>query len=331
MASKVLVTGGAGYIGAHTCKALAHAGFTPVTYDNFSRGHRDFVRFGPLLEGDLLDTERLTAALQEHQPLAVMHFAAFAYVGESVFEPERYFHNNVQGSLSLLRAMRACKLDKLVFSSTCATYGELSVCPVPEEHPQQPINPYGQSKLMVERMLRDFSRAYGLRSIALRYFNAAGADPDAELGEDHRPEPHLIPLILDVAQGRQAHLTILGEDYATPDGSCIRDYIHVSDLADAHVLALNALLHGAETTAYNLGNGKGYSVKEVVACAEAVTSRRVAVEVGARRPGDPAMLVGDARRFIRDHGWLPRHADLPSIIASAWRWHQGLPKRRGQT
>ena len=322
--STVLVTGGAGYIGSHACKALAIAGFTPVAYDNLEHGHAEAVRWGPLELGDLADRARLDAVIAQHRPVAAMHFAAYAYVGESVTDPGKYYRNNVVGSLSLLEALRDHGIRACVFSSTCATYGVPQQLPLTEDHPQQPINPYGASKRMVERMLADFDAAHGLRSMSLRYFNAAGADPDGETGEGHDPETHLIPLVLDAAAGKRPHITVFGTDYATPDGTCVRDYIHVSDLADAHVLALRALLEGAATTAYNLGNGQGFSVREVIDCAQRVTGREVPAVLGPRRAGDPPTLVGDATRIRRELGWSPRLADLDTIIATAWRWHTRL-------
>ncbi|MCC7096492.1 MAG: UDP-glucose 4-epimerase GalE [Thermomonas sp.] len=322
--STVLVTGGAGYIGSHACKALAIAGFTPVAYDNLEHGHAEAVRWGPLEQGDLADRARLDAVIAQHKPVAAMHFAAYAYVGESVTNPGKYYRNNVGGSLNLLEALRDHGIDACVFSSTCATYGVPQHLPLTEDHPQKPINPYGASKLVVERMLADFDAAHGLRSMRLRYFNAAGADPDGETGEVHDPETHLIPLVLDAAAGTRPAITVFGTDYATPDGTCIRDYIHVSDLADAHVLALRALLEGAASAAYNLGNGKGFSVREVIDCAQRVTGREIAVSEGERRPGDPPVLVGDATRIRNELHWLPKLADLDAIITTAWRWHTRL-------
>lgn len=318
----VLVTGGAGYIGSHACKALAAAGYVPVSFDNLVYGHEWAVQWGPLVQGDILDREALDAALLQWKPVAVMHFAAFAYVGESVSNPGKYYRNNVAGSLNLLEAMRDHGIDKFIFSSTCATYGVPDVVPIPETLPQHPINPYGASKLMIEQMLRDFDVAHGLRSISLRYFNAAGADPDGETGESHDPETHLVPLVLDAAAGTRPEIVVFGDDYDTPDGTCIRDYIHVTDLADAHVLALGALESSSPTTAYNLGNGRGFSVKEVIESARAVTGREVPVRFGERRPGDPPRLVGDATRIRQVLGWKPRHSDLADMIGTAWRWHQ---------
>ena len=319
---RILVTGGAGYIGSHACKALSQAGFTPIVFDNLVYGHREAVRWGPLVVGDLLDPPAIGQVLQDFQPDAVIHFAAYAYVGESVSDPEKYYRNNIIGSLNLFEAMRQAGTDKLIFSSTCATYGLPIDGLISELHPQNPINPYGRSKLMVEQILRDFDHAYQLRSICLRYFNAAGADIAAEIGESHSPETHLIPLVLDAAAGTGAGITIHGSDYDTPDGSCIRDYVHVSDLADAHVLALQALLNGAKSSVYNLGNGRGYSVKEVVAAAQKVTGKEIPVSFGQRRVGDPASLVGDATLIKNVLGWAPRYSELADIIGSAWRWHQ---------
>ena len=320
--NNILVTGGAGYIGSHACKALALAGYQPVTFDNLVYGHPWAVQWGPLVNGDLHDRVLLDKVFKQYQPLAVMHFAAYAYVGESVTDPGKYYRNNVAGTLSLLDAMVANAVDKLVFSSTCATYGVPAILPIPEEHPQAPINPYGTTKWMIERILKDYDHAHGLRSISLRYFNAAGADPAGDIGEAHDPETHLIPLVLDAAAGTRPNITVFGDDYPTADGTCIRDYIHVSDLADAHILALRALIAGAGTTAYNLGNGKGFSVKEVIATAQQVTGKTIAVAMAGRRAGDPAILVGAAERICKDLGWTPRFASLQAMVESAWRWHQ---------
>lgn len=318
----VLVTGGAGYIGSHACKALAHAGYLPVSYDSLEHGHAEAVRWGPLEQGNIADRARLDEVITRHRPVAVMHFAAYAYVGESVTDPGKYYRNNVVGSLCLLEAMRDHGIAVCVFSSTCATYGVPQQLPLTEDHPQRPINPYGASKRMVEQMLADFGAAHGLRSMSLRYFNAAGADPEGEAGECHDPETHLIPLVLDAAAGKRPNIAVFGTDYNTADGTCIRDYIHVSDLANAHVLALRALLDGAGTTAYNLGNGTGFSVREVIDCAQRVTGRSINMELGERRPGDPAVLVGDASRIRNELGWSPKYAGLDHIIETAWRWHQ---------
>jgi len=317
----VLLVGGAGYIGSHAAKYLSRQGYQPVVYDDLSRGHRQAVKWGPLEVGDIADTARLTEVLKKHAPKAVMHFAAFAYVGESVSDPAIYYRNNVVGTLSLVDAMRATGVNRLVFSSTCATYGVPERVPVVEENAQNPINPYGRSKLMVEQILADYGAAYGLRAIALRYFNAAGADPDGEIGEHHDPETHLIPLVLDVAAGRRPSLDVYGADYPTRDGTCVRDFIHVTDLAQAHALALRYLLGGGASVNLNLGNGTGYSVREVIATAEAVTGRKVAISLRPRRPGDPPELVGSAARARALLGWTPEYASIEAIIRTAWAWH----------
>lgn len=318
----ILVTGGAGYIGSHACKALAQAGYNPITYDNLVYGHEWAVKWGPLEKGDIADRNRLNAVLTKHKPSAVIHFAAYAYVGESVAEPYKYYRNNVAGTLTLLEAMREHNIGRIVFSSTCATYGVPDQVPITETHPQNPINPYGASKLMVERMLADADQAYGLHSTALRYFNAAGADPDCEIGEDHNPENHLIPLVLDAAAGRRPHIAIFGDDYDTPDGTCIRDYIHVTDLAVAHVLALKALEDGGESNVYNLGNGQGFSVKEVVDTAASVIGKTIPVQFEGRRDGDPSTLIGNAEKMINTLNWQLQYNQLETIIETAWNWHQ---------
>jgi UDP-arabinose 4-epimerase len=317
----VLVTGVAGYIGSHACKALARAGYLPIAYDNLVFGHEWAVKWGPLERGDIADRARLDQVIAQHRPSAIMHFAAFAYVGESVTDPGKYYRNNVAGSLTLLEAARDSGIGQFVFSSTCATYGTPDRVPISEDAPQRPINPYGASKLMIERMLTDFGAAHGLRSIALRYFNAAGADPDGEIGEAHDPETHLIPLVLDAASGRRSHVTIFGSDYDTPDGTCIRDYVHVSDLADAHVKALQSLEGGASSNVYNLGTGDGFSIREVIQIAERITTLGVPVIIGGRRAGDPSVLVSEADKARAELGWLP-HLPLPEMIRSAWAWHQ---------
>ncbi|MDB5643334.1 MAG: galE [Hyphomicrobiales bacterium] len=322
----VLVTGGAGYIGSHTCKALARAGYTPVVYDNLDYGHEWAVKWGPFERGDIQDRARLDEVIARHKPVAVLHFAAYAYVGESVTDPAKYYRNNTVGSLSLLEAMRAGGVRDIVFSSTCATYGMPDALPISESQQQRPINPYGASKLMVERMLVDFAPAYGMRFSALRYFNAAGADPDGEIGEDHNPETHLIPLVLDAASGRRENITVFGTDYDTPDGTCIRDYIHVADLAQAHVLALKTLREGGASDFYNLGNGQGFSVREVIAAVERATGLKVPVKESGRREGDPAALVADARKARDTLGWRPQHADIDDIVRTAWAWHQKQPR-----
>jgi len=318
----VLVTGGAGYIGCHTCKALAQAGYWPVVYDNLMHGHASAVKWGPLEKGDIRDPSRLSEVFSFYKPAAVLHFAGLAYVGESVLDPGRYYDFNVGGSLVLARAMREHGVMRIVFSSTCATYGAPNKVPIDEDTPQAPINPYGASKLMVERILTDFERAHGIVFTALRYFNAAGADLDGELGEAHDPETHLIPLVLGAASGRRPPLSVFGTDYDTPDGTCIRDYIHVADLASAHVLALCALEKGCARKAYNLGAGRGYSVREVVAAAARVTDLDVPLSLCPRRPGDPASLVSDATKARDELGWQPKASDLETMLRSAWSWHQ---------
>jgi UDP-arabinose 4-epimerase len=322
---KVLVTGGAGYIGSHACKALARAGHQPVAFDNLSSGREQAVKWGPLEQGDILDRDRLQAVLRTHRPEAVMHFAAFAYVGESVENPGKYYLNNVVGALSTLEAMRACNIDKFVFSSTCATYGAPEIVPIHEGDAQLPVSPYGRSKLMIEQILRDYGQAYGLNSISLRYFNAAGADPDCEIGEVHDPETHLIPIALQTAAGLRQSVTIFGENYDTPDGTCIRDYIHVTDLAEAHVLALERGLNIGKTTAYNLGAGRGYSVREIIRMAGEVTGMPIRTQVGSPRPGDPAALIADSQCAMRDLAWKPRSSDLKTIITTAWNWMKNCP------
>ena len=322
----MLVTGGAGYIGSHACKALAKAGFLPIAYDSLAFGHEWAAQWGPLEIGDIADRKRLDAVIARHQPIAIMHFAAFAYVSESVTNPGKYYRNNVAGTLTLLDAILDAGINKFIFSSTCATYGIPKEIPINEETSQRPINPYGHSKLMIEQILRDYGKAHDLRWIALRYFNAAGADPDLQIGEDHDPETHLIPLVLDAAAGRREAITIFGSDYDTPDGTCIRDYVHVSDLADAHVLALQALEKGQESSPFNLGNGRGFSNQEVIAAVERVTGLQVPRKTGDRREGDPACLIADASRAKEALGWMPEFADIEAIIATAWAWHQKQPQ-----
>lgn len=318
----VLVTGGAGYIGSHTCKALARAGYLPVAYDDLSTGHEWAVRWGPLELGNILDEAHMREAMARHQPSAVLHFAARAYVGESVGDPARYYRTNVTGTLSLLAAMQEAKVSQIVFSSSCATFGTPDTVPIADDAPQRPINPYGASKLMVERILTDYTAAYGLRAISLRYFNAAGADLDGEIGEDHDPETHLIPLIIGAAAGTGPAVTVFGTDYPTPDGTCVRDYVHVDDLADAHVRALDALAQGSPSNAFNLGSGVGISVAEAIRAVETITGRHVRVVHGPRRAGDPALLLADGSRARGILGWTPRASTQDQMIASAWRWHQ---------
>ncbi|MBD1824003.1 UDP-glucose 4-epimerase GalE [Cyanobacteria bacterium FACHB-DQ100] len=325
----VLVTGGAGYIGSHAVLALQNAGYEVVVFDNLVYGHRDIVESVlkvELIEGDTNDRELLDQVFASRPFSAVMHFAAYAYVGESVTQPGKYYHNNVVGTLTLLEAMVAAGIKRFVFSSTCATYGVPQVVPIPEDHPQDPINPYGATKLMVERMLADFDPAYDFKSVAFRYFNAAGADPEGRLGEDHQPETHLIPLILMTALGQRDSISIYGTDYPTPDGTCIRDYIHVTDLAEAHVLGLDYLLKGGDSQLFNLGNGNGFSVREVIEAARKVTGKPIPAIECDRRPGDPPALVGSAEKARSMLGWNPQYADIETILTHAWAWHQ---KRHG--
>lgn len=317
----ILVTGGAGYIGAHTCKALAEQGFIPVVYDNLVNGHREAVRWGPFIEGGLSDYDLLDKVIKEHSIQAVIHFAAFAYVGESMREPGDYFRNNVANSLTLLEAMRDNDVNTIVFSSTCAVYGVPAVLPIDETSPQCPVNPYGESKLFVERMLHWFGTAHGMRAVCLRYFNAAGADPDGEIGEDHDPETHLVPLVIEAAMGTRASIDIYGTDYETPDGTAIRDYIHVTDLADAHVRAIRHLRSGGDNLHLNLGTGHGHSVREVIDAVTRYSGATISVRECPRRPGDPAELVADATRVKDVLGWVPRWSSLEQIVETAWHWH----------
>ncbi|MEX0346891.1 MAG: UDP-glucose 4-epimerase GalE [Rhizobiaceae bacterium] len=319
----ILVTGGAGFVGSHTCKALAAAGYCPVTFDNLSQGHESAVQWGPLEIGDILDHDRLGDVFAAHDPEAVIHFAGSAYVGESVIDPGKYYRNNVTGSLTLIETMLKAGVNRLVFSSSCATYGIPDTLPILETCEQKPINPYGYSKLVVERIMRDFGRSHSLQSIALRYFNAAGSDPDGDIGEDHDPETHLIPLTLDAASGGTP-LTIFGDDYDTPDGTCIRDYIHVTDLAEAHVRALNAIDDHDGFEVFNLGTSLGHSILEVIDMVNTVTGLKVCYETGARRPGDPASLVADPSKAQNQLQWRPRLSGLEDIIRTAWSWRQSV-------
>lgn len=315
----ILVTGGAGFIGSHACKALAKSGYVPITYDNLSRGHREAVKWGPLEVGDIADTGRVRAVLEQYQPAAIMHFAAYAYVGESIENPLLYYRNNIAGSAALLQAVVDFRPLPFVFSSTCATYGVPEQTPITEDHPQRPINPYGFSKLVVERMLADVGAAQQLRWVALRYFNAAGSDPENEVGEDHDPETHLIPLVLRAGQSG-IPVQVFGTDYDTPDGTCIRDYVHVTDIADAHVRAVKYLLAGGNNCAINLANARGYSVKEVIAAAELVCARAIPLTAAARRLGDPPVLVGSATRAKAILGWMPARSKLEIQIRDAWNY-----------
>ncbi|ACB51711.1 UDP-glucose 4-epimerase [Crocosphaera subtropica ATCC 51142] len=321
----ILVTGGAGYIGSHAVLALKNAGYDVIILDNLIYGHRDLVETVlevDLIVGDLGDRSLLDDLFQQYSIDAVMHFAAFAYVGESIKEPQKYYRNNVANTLTLLEAMKAASINKLVFSSTCATYGVAQFSPITEEHPQNPINPYGASKLMVEQILQDFSKAYDLNYVCFRYFNAAGAHPDGLLGEDHDPEPHLIPLVLLTALGKRKFISIFGRDYPTPDGTCIRDYIHVLDIAQAHILGLNYLQKGGKSDVFNLGNGNGFSIQEVIDTAIKVTQKDIDVKISDRRPGDPPILVGSGEKAAKVLGWKPEYSSLDNIISHAWQWHQ---------
>jgi UDP-glucose 4-epimerase len=321
----ILVTGGAGYIGSHAVLALKKAGYPVVVLDNLVYGHRALVEDvlkTELVIGDTNDRALLDHLFATRNIRAVMHFAAYAYVGESVTDPGKYYRNNVVGTLTLLEAMAAASIKKFVFSSTCATYGVPDRVPIPENHPQNPINPYGASKLMVEKILADFDIAHELKAVCFRYFNAAGADPEGRLGEDHNPETHLIPLVLLTALGQRDEISIFGTDYPTADGTCVRDYIHVSDLATAHVLGLEYLLKGGESQVFNLGNGLGFSVREVIETARQITGQAIPVRECDRRPGDPPALVGSSDKARTLLGWQPQYADLPSIMTHAWAWHQ---------
>jgi len=328
---KILVTGGAGYIGSHAVLALQQSGYDVVILDNLVYGHRDFaerVLQAELIVGDTGDRDLLDRVFAQHEISAVMHFAAYAYVGESVTAPAKYYRNNVVGTLTLLEAMLAAGVKQFVFSSTCATYGIPHQIPITEDHPQNPINPYGMTKLIVEKILQDFEVAHGFRSVVFRYFNAAGADPEARLGEDHNPETHLIPLILLTALGKRESVSIFGLDYDTADGTCLRDYIHVTDLAEAHVLGLKYLLQGKPSDVFNLGNGNGFSVKQAIDAAKLVTGRNIKVIESDRRPGDPPVLVGSSAKACQILGWEPKYADIKVIMQHAWAWHQARHQTR---
>lgn len=320
--SAILVTGGAGFIGSHTCKVLAQAGYLPVSFDNLVYGNKTAVKWGPLEIGDILDKERISCVLKKYKPAAVMHFAAYAYVGESVLEPQKYYHNNVVGSLTLLDAMKRHDVNQLIFSSSCATYGNPVCDLIDEEHPLAPANPYGATKLIVERALRDYQVAYGLEWMALRYFNAAGADIDGEIGEDHDPETHLIPLAIDAAIGKRGPLHLFGSDYETVDGTCVRDYVHVGDLADAHVRALKALDEGINGQALNLGTGTGYSNRQIVSKISELLDCQIPLIEAPRRAGDPATLVARADRARKILGWHPRYSNLEAILKTAIAWRE---------
>lgn len=319
---RVLVTGGAGYVGAHACKALKAAGYLPVTYDNLSTGHAAAVKFGPLEQGDLLDRERLARVFADHRPVAVMHFAALSLVGEAMRQPGLYWRVNVTGALNLIEAALAADCRRFIFSSTCATYGDQDGVVLDEDSPQAPINAYGASKRAIEDMLGDFAASDGLEHVIFRYFNVAGADPEGEVGEAHEPETHLIPLMLQAIDGQRPALTVFGSDYPTPDGTCIRDYVHVSDLARAHVQGLDWLEGGRGSRVFCLGSGKGFSVREVIDHARHVTNLPVPLIEGDRRPGDAARLVSGSRRAVEELGWRPERSTLPQMIADAWAWHR---------
>lgn len=318
----ILVCGGAGYIGSHINKQLHKEGYETIVFDNLIYGHKEAVKWGKLVVGDLKNMDEIEAVFKNNQIDAVFHFAAYAYVGESVDHPEKYYYNNVANTLNLLHVMMKYGCNKIIFSSTCATYGEPEKVPITEDMPQNPINPYGATKLMVERIFQDYHKAYGLQYVVLRYFNAAGADPDGEIGESHNPETHIIPLVLDAASGKRPDIKVFGTDYDTPDGSCIRDYIHVYDLATAHLLALHHLEAGKESQFFNLGNEKGTSVLEVVDSVKRVTRRNLKVTLTDRRPGDPAKLVGSSQKAQEVLGWKPIYGDIDVIVEHAWKWHE---------
>ncbi len=322
----VLIVGGAGYIGSQTAKRVAAAGLQPVVLDSLVYGHRWAVRWGPLVEGDAADAALVARVITEHRVTAVIHFAAFTYIGESVAHPRRYFRNNVASTINLLDAMIDCGVRDIVFSSSCATYGVPRAVPISEDHPQAPVNPYGETKLMVEKVLDWYGPAYGLRSASLRYFNAAGADPDGEVGEDHDPETHLVPLAIEAALGRRGVLDVYGTDYPTPDGTAVRDYVHVADLADAHALALEGLQRGIPSMKVNLGTGRGHSVREVIAAIGKVAGRPVPAREVGRRAGDAPALVADPRRATALLGWRPRYPDIETIVEHALRWHERRPR-----
>lgn len=324
----VLIVGGAGYIGSHTAKCLNKKGYRLIVLDNLFNGHAEFVKWGEFVNGDMGCPEIINSIFEQNKVIAVMHFAAYACVGESVANPRSYYENNVRQSLSLLNSMLDHGVNRLIFSSTCATYGNPLEIPIRESHSQFPVNPYGRSKLMLEQILSDYDSAYGLKHVCLRYFNAAGADPDGDIGEWHTPETHLIPRILEVASGRSESLQIHGGNYETPDGTCIRDYIHVTDLAEAHVLALEYLLNNDQSDAFNLGNGKGYSVKEVVAACEEITARIIKTEISQPRAGDPSVLIGSSEKIMRSLGWRPDYPDIRTIVETAWKWHLKMTAKR---
>ncbi len=322
MNKSVLVTGGAGYVGSHTCKALKNAGYTPITYDNLVYGHKDFVKWGQFICGDILDQEKLEKIIRQYNIYSVIHFAAFAYVGESINEPNKYYKNNVTGTISLLEVIKNTGLNRIIFSSTCAIYGIPTYIPITETHPKTPISPYGNTKLMIEKILKDYDTAYSIKNISLRYFNAAGADPSCEIGEDHTPETHLIPKILDVATGKSDNIIIYGNDYESDDGTCVRDYVHVTDLADAHVLALKYLESGNSSTVFNLGNQKGYSVLEIIDTVRKITGKKIKINFGDRRSGDPSVLISSSEKSQQTLEWKPKYSNIETMIDHAWQWYK---------
>ena len=325
--SNILITGGAGYIGSHVCKMLAEEGHTPIAYDNLSNGNRDAIQWGPFEEGDILDQDKLRYVLNKYQPEAVMHFAAYAYVGESIIKPKKYYRNNVVGTLNIAECMLQESINNLIFSGSCATFGAPESMPINETYAQNPINPYGKSKVAAENIINDFSSAHGLRSVILRYFNAAGADKDLEIGELHSPETHLIPLLFDACTRTINNFNVNGDDYDTFDGTCIRDYIHVTDLADAHILAYKKLKQDGVTTSYNLGNGEGFSIKQVIHMVEKVTGLDVPFGIVSRRVGDPPILIADSTKARKELLWSPVNSSLENIIESAWLWHNKVIRR----
>ena len=325
MTDRVLVTGGAGYLGSHACKALKRAGFEPVAFDNLNTGWAEAVKFGPFVKGDLMDRATIDAALAEWQPVAVMHFAALSLVGESMKDPAKYWRVNVNGALNLVEATVAAGIRNFVFSSTCATFGDQDGVMLDEDTAQKPINAYGASKKAIEDILFNFRDAFGLNHVIFRYFNVAGADPEGEVGEQHVPETHLIPILLDAIEGKRPALTVFGTDYPTADGTCIRDYVHVMDLVDAHVLGLRWLLDGRGSRVFNLGTGKGFSVREVIDQGRVVTNREVPVIYGERRPGDATALVSGSARAVEELGWTPKRSNMPEMIRDAWGWTKQPP------
>lgn len=318
----ILIVGGAGYIGSEINKELNKNGYQTVVFDSLVSGHKEAVKWGEFVKGDLENLEDIREVFKKYPIEAVFNFAAFIEVGESVKDPQKYYFNNLVNTLNLLKVMKEFKVNKIIFSSTAATFGEPKYTPIDEKHPQWPINPYGWTKLMIERVFSDYDTAYGLRYVALRYFNACGANEEADIGENHNPESHLIPLVLDAAIGKRENIKIFGTDYPTPDGTCVRDYVHVEDLASAHLLALKHLLNNGESKQYNLGNGKGFSVREVIEAVKKVTGKEFTVVEDLRRPGDPPVLVATSEKIKNELGWTPKYTDIEAIVASAWKWHQ---------